>query len=85
MVRRTVPRDEDLKFTTDKFDYGLLLTEFWWVRHQLWLEGCGYILRPRLRPDWIPSWYGTDKSPDYAKDGQVAPVRTRLCSSDFNS
>ncbi|KAG0698895.1 hypothetical protein DFH29DRAFT_809763, partial [Suillus ampliporus] len=27
-----------------------------------WLENCGYLLRPRYKPDWIPSWQGTSKS-----------------------
>ncbi|KAJ7680929.1 hypothetical protein DFH06DRAFT_1077918 [Mycena polygramma] len=30
--------------------------EFWWRDHQVWLEKCGYMLRPRYKPDWIPSW-----------------------------
>ncbi|KAJ6461161.1 kinase-like domain-containing protein [Mycena vitilis] len=30
--------------------------EFWWRDHQVWLEQCGYMLRPRYKPDWIPSW-----------------------------
>lgn len=32
----------------------------WPERHPL-LESRGYILRPRYRPGWIPSWHGTDK------------------------
>ncbi|KAI5825113.1 hypothetical protein K523DRAFT_283738, partial [Schizophyllum commune Tattone D] len=31
--------------------------EKWWVDHQPWLESHGYMLRPRYRPDWTPSWY----------------------------
>uniref|UniRef100_D8PUI8 Protein kinase domain-containing protein n=1 Tax=Schizophyllum commune (strain H4-8 / FGSC 9210) TaxID=578458 RepID=D8PUI8_SCHCM len=31
--------------------------ERWWVDHQPWLEGHGYMLRPRYRPGWTPSWY----------------------------
>ncbi|KAJ7467099.1 kinase-like domain-containing protein [Mycena latifolia] len=30
--------------------------EEYWRNHQLWLKECGYMLRPRFRHDWIPSW-----------------------------
>ncbi|KAJ7466648.1 kinase-like domain-containing protein [Mycena galericulata] len=30
--------------------------EIFWRDHQPWLEECGYSLRPRFRPGWIPSW-----------------------------
>ncbi|KAJ7162135.1 hypothetical protein C8R46DRAFT_1000094 [Mycena filopes] len=30
--------------------------EAYWRDHQPWLKECGYILRPRYQPDWIPSW-----------------------------
>ncbi|KAH9899125.1 kinase-like domain-containing protein [Epithele typhae] len=32
-----------------------------WRDHQQWLEKHGYLLRPRLRPGWVPSWTGTKK------------------------
>jgi hypothetical protein len=31
-------------------------TEVWWRDHQKWFEDSGYMLRPRYRPDWKPSW-----------------------------
>ncbi|TRM59176.1 hypothetical protein BD626DRAFT_508498 [Schizophyllum amplum] len=31
--------------------------ERWWVDHQPWLESRGYLLRPRFRPGWEPSWH----------------------------
>ncbi|OJT15428.1 hypothetical protein TRAPUB_8016 [Trametes pubescens] len=30
--------------------------ECWWRDHQGWLAERGYLLRPRYRPDWKPSW-----------------------------
>ncbi|EMD33664.1 hypothetical protein CERSUDRAFT_56685 [Gelatoporia subvermispora B] len=35
--------------------------EFYWRDRQRWLEAKGYLLRPRYRPGWKPSWEGTDK------------------------
>ncbi|KAF7315847.1 Protein kinase domain-containing protein [Mycena indigotica] len=32
--------------------------ELYWRDHSEWLEQvCGYRLRPRFRPDWVPSWH----------------------------
>ena len=35
--------------------------ERWWVERQEALEQAGYMLRPRFRPGWQPSWTGTNK------------------------
>jgi len=42
----------------DEFDTSVYLNfaERWWRAHQPWLEQCGYLLRPRYRQDWVPSW-----------------------------
>jgi hypothetical protein len=34
----------------------LNVAERWWRAYQPWLELRGYLLRPRYRQDWIPSW-----------------------------
>ncbi|KAJ6538869.1 kinase-like domain-containing protein [Mycena vulgaris] len=31
-------------------------SEIYWRDHYDWLKECGYQLRPRFRPGWIPSW-----------------------------
>ncbi|KAJ7143407.1 hypothetical protein C8R43DRAFT_1109089 [Mycena crocata] len=31
-------------------------TEKYWVDHHDWLKESGYLLRPRFRPGWVPSW-----------------------------
>jgi len=30
--------------------------EHFWYNHRAWLEECGYRLRPRYQPGWVPSW-----------------------------
>ncbi|TFK74344.1 hypothetical protein BDN72DRAFT_813280 [Pluteus cervinus] len=34
--------------------------EIYWRDHQPWLQTCGYQLRPRYQPDWVPSWQGSE-------------------------
>ncbi|TBU31673.1 kinase-like domain-containing protein [Dichomitus squalens] len=47
--------------------------EVWWRDHQVWLQERGYMLRPRYRPDWVPSWSdGKGKYYEY-EDGQRLP------------
>ncbi|KAF7797588.1 hypothetical protein EIP86_008788 [Pleurotus ostreatoroseus] len=44
--------------------------EIWWRDHQQWLQEKGYMLRPRYRPGWIPSWEGKpDMDPLSCEDG----------------
>jgi len=40
---------------------GINESEKWWVERQQALERAGYMLRPRFRPGWQPSWAGTKK------------------------
>ena len=49
--------------------------ETWWVERQEALEQAGYMLRPRYRPGWKPSWAGTDKYHGNFEDGQSLLVR----------
>lgn len=39
------------------YDGELTSGEIWWRDHQVWLQERGYMLRPRYRPDWVPSWH----------------------------
>ncbi|KAG2135809.1 hypothetical protein DEU56DRAFT_806636 [Suillus clintonianus] len=62
--------------------------EVWWSGHYKWLENCGYLLRPRYKPDWIPSWQGTSNSPFLCEDGikpRYASVldATRISDGEF--
>jgi hypothetical protein len=53
--------------------------ERWWVERQEALERAGYMLRPRYRPGWKPSWEGTKKFYFQCEDGQNAGVRDISC------
>jgi hypothetical protein len=64
-------------------------TEIWWRDHQEWLEGHGYMLRPRFRPGWTPSWIITKKAGILSEDAPsmmvciVPPNSTDyLCMTD---
>lgn len=48
----------------------LLPEEEFWHNHQKWLEEQGYMLRSRYKPDWTPSWKGTNKKYWQCEDGQ---------------
>lgn len=65
-----------------QFDGDLLPYEYFWRNHQQWLEKCGYLLPPRYKPDWIPSWKGTDLPWDMCDDGQAPNVRRRCLCRD---
>ena len=53
---------------------GLDEFERWWVDRQEALERAGYMLRPRYRPGWQPSWTGTGKPYYDFEDGEVLGV-----------
>ena len=55
--------------------------EAWWVERQELLEQAGYMLRPRFRPGWKPSWAGTRKYHGRFEDGKHLRVSDTLCSS----
>lgn len=52
----------------------LLLGMTWWRDHQQMPESHGYLLRPRLRPGWVPSWLNSEKVPILSEDGAVSLV-----------
>lgn len=51
-------------------DGRLTKSERWWSQHYEWLKGCGYLLRPRYEPGWVPSWQGTRKNRFKCEDGR---------------
>jgi hypothetical protein len=57
--------------------------EAWWVECQQALEQAGYMLRPRYRPGWKPSWAGTKKNYRQFEDGQVLRVRLDTPALEF--
>ena len=48
--------------------------ERWWVDRQVALEQAGYMLRPRYRAGWKPSWTDTKKFYLDCEDGQSIGV-----------
>ncbi|OBZ75942.1 hypothetical protein A0H81_04132 [Grifola frondosa] len=48
--------------------YGLTEAEKSWKNRYSPLESRGYILRPRYRPGWSPSWLGTNLHPKFCED-----------------
>jgi hypothetical protein len=64
--------------------------EEWWVERQQALEQAGYMLRPRYRQGWKPSWVGTNKSYLDFEDGQPLIVSMNrffslCCAHDFQN
>jgi hypothetical protein len=53
---------------------GIGRNERWWVERQKALEQAGYMLRPRFRPGWQPSWTNTNKHYLDCEDGQIIGV-----------
>jgi hypothetical protein len=45
-----------------------------WRDRQPFLESKGYMLRPRLRPGWTPSWLVTGQDHDLCEDSTRLPV-----------
>ena len=56
-------------------------SEVWWQDHYDDIKHCGYQLRPRYRPGWVPSWRGSNKDFFFVEDGQpylVSAIRLVL-------
>ncbi|RDX54872.1 hypothetical protein OH76DRAFT_1339715 [Lentinus brumalis] len=53
------------------FEGGLLEPEYFWRDHQQWLADAGYMLRPRFREDWQPSWLKSNKLWFQCEDGDT--------------
>ena len=53
---------------------GLFESEYFWREHQAWLATSGYMLRPRYRLDWEPSWLKSKTSPFFCEDGRSSAV-----------
>lgn len=59
--------------------WGLGVGEKWWRDRFEFLEERGYVLRPRYRPWWKPSWLGTNLNPFDCEDSK------RLLVSHFST
>lgn len=56
-----------------------------WRDRQQFLESKGYMLRPRLRPGWTPSWLSTGQDYDSCEDSARLPVSYHDGSVDILS
>ncbi|KAI0700983.1 kinase-like domain-containing protein [Cerioporus squamosus] len=54
--------------TTQLGVYNLIPTELFWQFRYTHLEQHGYVLRPRYKPGWEPSWRGTNLAPEFCED-----------------
>ncbi|KAJ3846558.1 hypothetical protein EV368DRAFT_88825 [Lentinula lateritia] len=54
---------------------GLDESEEWWIGHFEYLKEHGYMMRPRYRPGWQPSYIPGSFGSLYAEDAQRTPVR----------
>ncbi|PIL35983.1 hypothetical protein GSI_01643 [Ganoderma sinense ZZ0214-1] len=52
--------------------------EAWWRDHQQWLEERGYMLRPRYRPGWQPSWIVDPRKPRYDCEDMDPPISSYI-------
>ncbi|KZV68674.1 hypothetical protein PENSPDRAFT_652984 [Peniophora sp. CONT] len=64
--------------TDDELFAKLFPVEVAWRDRQVFLQSRGYMLRPRLRPDWVPSWRTTNVSVFDAEDSFALPERKHL-------
>ena|ERR1700736_6071482 len=58
--------------------------ERFWRDHYNWLKECGYVLRRRYEPDWVPSWESKEEGIPAKRfydceDGQRNIVRIHCC------
>ncbi|OCB91923.1 hypothetical protein A7U60_g791 [Sanghuangporus baumii] len=72
MPGKTARSDENVP--DDGISYDLMPDEIVWRDRQKMLERHGYLLRPRFRPGWVPSWLNTDKDPLLCEDSLFNPV-----------
>lgn len=58
-----------------------------WRDRQAFLEASGYMLRPRYRPGWVPSWRGKGGAilPTFCEDAIALPVSELTCEMELCS
>lgn len=70
---------KSIAYTKSIVDIGyfdLTPAETWWSLHYDELLSHGYLLRPRFRPGWIPSWQDKPLSPYHCEDAYTNFVRS---------
>lgn len=75
MESTTSPQQQDESLLGPGGPYQSLSSyEITWRDRQQFLESKGYMLRPRLRPGWIPSWLQSGTYWRRAEDSAELPV-----------
>lgn len=62
------------EFLTRAGPYDLIPFEVFWRERYRYLKEAGYVLRPRYKPDWKPSWADTELSPNRFEDSVMLMV-----------
>ena len=65
-----LPTTEEISIVLSR----LTNAEIKWRDRAEMLEKEGYVLRPRLRPGWTPSWLESGRNPLGCEDGELLPV-----------
>lgn len=75
---QNLPHAPEFESFDDELFSSLTSAEERWRDRQQFLQSVGYMLRPRYRPEWVPSWRGTGGliQPTSAEDGISLPVCT---------
>lgn len=71
----SVSRPQNANVSDDELFSRLFPLEIAWRDRQLFLQSHGYMLRPRLRPDWTPSWRANNTAVIGSEDSIALPVR----------
>ncbi|KAK7691435.1 hypothetical protein QCA50_004834 [Cerrena zonata] len=59
---------EKFRKRTEEGRWDLTSWEVFWQERYDYLKSQGYLLRPRFKPGWTPSWLGTNRNPHYCED-----------------
>ncbi|VDB85820.1 unnamed protein product [Peniophora sp. CBMAI 1063] len=71
-------RPQESDASDDELFSRLFPLEIAWRDRQVFLQSRGYMLRPRLRPDWTPSWRTSGKAVIGSEDSVALPSRQHL-------
>ncbi|KAG8951308.1 hypothetical protein FRC04_006548 [Tulasnella sp. 424] len=48
-----------------------------WAARYDFLKSHGYLLRPRYRPGWEPSWPSSERNPEYSHEDAILPLHSK--------
>ena len=78
LPRHAILSDDDTLARSERITqlgaYDLIPSERFWQERYTHLQERGYILRPRYKPGWKPSWIGTNLDPTFCEDSIMSVV-----------